>query len=99
MRRAVRRLRRRPPDADEAREIRDLEGRVRAALEENPTTESLAIEIRGLGEGIVELTGTVPDPSARRLAGELARTVEGADVLVNRILVEDGESSAPSNAG
>ncbi|NIM50241.1 MAG: BON domain-containing protein [Gemmatimonadales bacterium] len=79
-----------------------VERAVSAALEENPTTRDLTISVRGLGDGVVELTGTAPDPTARRLAGKLARGVPGADVVVNRVLVEGDDvprrKSAPSSA-
>jgi osmotically-inducible protein OsmY len=46
--------------------------------------------VHALGDGIVELTGTAPDVITRQLAGDIARDVPGAVVVVNRILVEDG---------
>jgi osmotically-inducible protein OsmY len=80
-----------------------LEHGVEQALHENPTTGSLPIRARALGDGIVELTGTAPDQQARSLAGDLARGVEGARVVVNRVLVGGTdvprESDNPQSAG
>jgi osmotically-inducible protein OsmY len=82
-------------DADAA------ERAVSGALSEHPTTRSLAVHVRALGDGIVELMGQVPDRTARELAGTVARGVAGADVVVNRILVEgeDLPTRKPSRAG
>jgi hypothetical protein len=85
-RQAVGRLRSGTRDPEEV-EPRALEHAVEEALKRNPTTGSLAIRARALGEGIVEITGTVPDAEARSLAGDLVRGVDGARVVVNRVLV------------
>lgn len=61
---------------------------VRERLRDNPTTDSLALTVHAVGHGVVELTGTAPDEMAREIAGDLARGVPGADVVVNRVLVE-----------
>jgi osmotically-inducible protein OsmY len=66
----------------------ELERAVNGALSENATTRHLAVRAHALGDGIVELTGTAPDPEARALAGTIARGVAGSGVIVNRILVE-----------
>jgi len=92
VRNAVRRLRRpAEPRDDDPQAIRRA---VEAALADDPHTERLGIGVDALGEGIVELTGLAPDATTRQLAGELARTVPGADVVVNRILVEGSDSLA-----
>lgn len=86
-RRAVGRLRpgtHEGPEPDAA----EVERAVDEALRHNPTTGPLAIRVRAVGEGVVELTGTAPDATARSLAGDLARGVDGARVVVNRVLVE-----------
>lgn len=73
----------------------DLERVVNGALGENATTRHLAVRAHAIGDGIVELTGTAPDPEARALAATIARGVAGSAVVVNRILVE-GETPRSS---
>jgi hypothetical protein len=87
VKRVVGRLRRSGADHVEP-DPRDLERAVAAALGENPQTRNLTITPRALGDGVVELTGTAPDSEARHLAGKVSRGARGADVIVNRILVE-----------
>ncbi len=87
VRRVVGRLRRGEAD-DEPQDPRVLERAVAAALGENPQTRNLTVTPRALGDGVVELTGTAPDSETRRLAGKVSRGAPGADVIVNRILVE-----------
>ena len=84
---AVRRLRRSEREAPES-DPQDIERAVVAALEEHPKAAELAISVRALGDGVVELSGTVPDTAGRRIAAKVARSVAGAEVVVNRILVE-----------
>lgn len=102
VRRALRRLRRaRLPGPAAAPE--DVELAVREALSEDPATRDLGLAVRVPGDGIVELTGTAPTQTARNLAGELARGVDGAEIIVNRILVDEFGAPAgranPSSAG
>ncbi len=87
VRRAVNRWR--PGDDDEQpdEELDKIEHDLLATLKSNPVTRGLSLEVRALGGGLVELTGTVPNESSRELAGELARAVPGADLVVNRVLV------------
>lgn len=87
VRRSVGRLRRGARDESEP-DPAELERAVDDALRRNPTTRPLAIRVRAVGEGVVELTGTAPDATARSLAGDLARGVDGTRVVVNRVLVE-----------
>lgn len=88
LRGAVRRMRR-APVAPREESLGGLERAVAAALSENATTRGLAVQVRALGDGIVELTGTVSDPESRPLAGRVARGVPGVDVVVNRLLAPD----------
>jgi osmotically-inducible protein OsmY len=69
----------------------ELEHAVSQALEEDPDTNSLAVRVESLGDGIVELIGTAPDALSRQIAADIARAVPGADIVVNRILVEGGD--------
>jgi hypothetical protein len=93
VRNAVRGLRKsdsaRPADPEE------IEHAVISALHDDPDTAPLPISAESLGDGIVELTGTAPDPLSRQIAADIARGVPGADIVVNRILVEasDGPSA------
>src|SRR6476660_9590457 len=64
---------------------RDLNG-VRAALKQ--TLPNAAIQIDGLGDGVI-LTGSVSSPIEAQQAGDLAaRLVGGADKVVNSIVVQ-----------
>ncbi len=98
---AVRRLRRSEREALEA-DPQDVERAVVTALEEHSKASDLAIDVRALGDGVVELSGTVPDTAGRRIAAKIARGVAGAEVVVNRILVEGADvprrHSTPSSA-
>jgi hypothetical protein len=80
----------------------DVERAVTSALAEHPKASDLAVGVRALGDGVVELSGTVPDNAARRIAAKIARGVAGAQVVVNRILVEGDDvprrHSPPSSA-
>jgi osmotically-inducible protein OsmY len=94
VKRAVRRLR----TAEEMEDDQDpaiLERSIGQALDEDPGTQELDVRVEALGDGIVELTGIVPDALSRQLAGDVARGVPGAGVVVNRVLVEgsDGVSA------
>ena len=91
---AVRRLGRKSGDGTpEQPEL--IERAVNGALSENPKTRQLDVRARGLGEGIVELTGSAPDRDARALAATIARGVAGVSVVVNRILVDTDELPRP----
>ena len=83
---AVKRLKRRPTEPVAA--PGDIERAVNGALNENPQTRHLDVRARALGEGIVEITGTVPDADARAHAATVARGVAATVVVVNRVLVE-----------
>jgi hypothetical protein len=98
---AVRRLKKDP--AEPALPPEKVERAVSGALAENPGTRHLDVGAHALGEGIVEITGTVPDAEARTHAATVARGVAGAYVVVNRILVEGDDvprrKAATSTAG
>lgn len=93
VRRVVRRLGDRSPPAP-LDDPAALEAAVHAALREHHATRDLDLRARALGDGLVELTGRAPDPTTHRLAGQAARGVAGARVVVNRVLVE--ESAPPA---
>ena len=93
---AVKRLKRRPAEATVP--PAEIERAVNGALGENPQTRHLDVHARALGEGIVELTGTVPDADARSHAATVARGVAGTYVVVNRVLVEGDDVPRPEAA-
>ena len=94
---AVRRIRDRaddePPDPEKVK--RDL----LSALRGNPTTRQAEIDVDAFGEGLIELKGTVSDERTRDIARELASGVAGADVVVNRILVQGVEQIIFTDVG
>jgi len=65
-----------------------IERGVIRALRNTSATRRLTVSARVLDGGVVELTGTAPDERTRQAAGQAAAAVAGADVVVNRILVE-----------
>jgi hypothetical protein len=73
--------------ADQARR---LEERVLDALREEPVLGSRAIEIAVVGDGVVELTGTVHAIEEVSRASALARNVSGVSMVLNRIEVRSG---------
>ena len=83
---AVRRIRdgsdEEPPDPEQ------LERNLLSALRGNPITRQAEIDVQAFGDGLIELKGTVPDERTRDIARDLAQSVAGADVIVNRLLVE-----------
>ncbi len=100
---AVRRLRRSESEEAASSDPGEVEAAVRTALADHPTTTGLPINVRALGDGVVELSGTAPSPRARQDAWEVAQGIPGADVVVNQILVEGDDvpprHPAPSGAG
>lgn len=91
VRNAVRSLRK--PEPSDTPDLEEIERAVLDSLDDDPDTRGLSIQVEALGDGIVELTGTTPDPLSRQIAADLARNVPGADIVVNRILVEGGDGS------
>lgn len=75
--------------APEPMDPEQVERAVLLALRNTSATRRLAVSVRVLEGGVVELWGTAPDERTRQAAGEAAAAVAGADVVVNRILVED----------
>lgn len=86
MKRALGRLRK--PDVEAVDDPEQLERDLADAIAHHPELRELTIGVRALGRGLVELAGLVPDETTRRLATRVARRVPGADVVVNRLLVE-----------
>ncbi len=93
--RAVRRFQ--PTDDEESAEGDErLEHDLLEVLKQNPATRQLDLNVSALGGGLVELTGTAPNETTRELAADLARGVLGAEVVVNRILVEGTDTNGQS---
>jgi osmotically-inducible protein OsmY len=91
VKRAIGRLRRDTDDAPvDPKQVRDA---VEGALHEHEVTAELQITVHSPGAGLVELTGLVPDAVARQVAGDVARSIPGAEVVVNRILVNGRDVS------
>jgi len=65
----------------------DLGQTVLAALREDEATSDLDLHVQVAEPGLVELTGVVSDATVRRVAGDIARSVPGVEVLVNRIML------------
>ena len=69
-----------------------VEDAVIEAWENDPDLRHLALAVEALGDGIVEVTGTASSQMTRQLAGDVARSVQGADVVLNRIHIEGTET-------
>lgn len=69
---------------------RRLEQRVLSALREEPDLGARAIEIAVVGDGVVELTGTVRGIEEISRASALVRKVPGVNMVLNRIDVRAG---------
>ena len=71
---------------------RRLEERVLDALHEEPVLGSRSIEIAVVGDGVVELTGTVHAIEEISRASALVRGIPGVSMVLNRIEVRTGGS-------
>jgi BON domain len=69
---------------------RRLEARILRALRDEPVLGARAIEIAVVGDGVVELTGTVHAIEEVSRASALARNVAGVSMVLNRIDVRMG---------
>ena len=69
---------------------RRLEERVLLALRDEPVLGARAIEIAVVGDGVVELTGTVHAIEEVARASAMARSVPGVTMVLNRIVVRAG---------
>lgn len=80
---------------------RRLEERVLQALSEEPDLGGRAIEIAVVGDGVVELTGSVRTIEEVSRASALVRRVPGVNMVLNRIDVRSGghidTASVPRN--
>ena len=93
VKKAVRRLN--EPHGEPKEDLSAIEDAVITAWETDPDVRPLPLAVEALGDGIVEITGTALSPMTRQLAGDVARSVPGAEVVLNRIHIEEA-SSEPS---
>ena len=98
VKKAVRRLN--ETDGESKQELGAIEDAVIQAWEDDPDVRPLPLAVEALGDGIIEITGTAASPMTRQLASDVARSVRGADVVLNRIHIEEASSepSAPELA-
>src|SRR5690606_18086143 len=61
------------------------------ALREDERAGNRAIDVAALGDGIIELTGTVATDDEARRAVEVAQAVDGVHTVVNRLTVGEVE--------
>jgi osmotically-inducible protein OsmY len=73
-----------------------VEQAVLTALREDEATSDLDVHVQVVEPGMLELTGVVTDATLRRIAGDIARSVPGVEVVVNRIMTRRG-GPAPSD--
>ena len=79
------------------RERRALEKRIVQALLVDPNTQSLSIDVAGVGSGVVELSGNVEtDQDARRVVDRV-NTVPGVHAVVNRLEIRTLETKLSRN--
>lgn len=76
-----------------------IEHAVRSALGADAATRYLRIQVKVLGERLLELTGTVPTEEARQRAGQAAREAAPDCTVINRVLVEGEDVRHGSAAG
>jgi hypothetical protein len=77
-----------------------VEDAVIGAWDNDPDLRPLPLAVEALGDGIIEITGTASSQMTRQLASDVARSVQGADVVLNRIHIEGtaNEASEPEVA-
>ena len=69
-----------------------LEERVRVALSNEPVLGKRSIELAVVGDGVIELTGSVNAIEEVSQAAALVRGVPGVSMVLNRIEVRSGGS-------
>jgi len=81
-------LRRRIGSRSPLRAQERLEAAVVTALRSDDVAGRCAIDVAGLGPGMIELSGRVPNQEAADRAAETAQRVLGVHTVVNRLSVE-----------
>ncbi len=93
VKKAVRRLSGSQPAPED--DLGAIEDAVIQAWEDDPDVRPLPLAVEALGDGIIEITGTASSPMTRQLASDVARSVPGADVVLNRIHIEGPANVTP----
>lgn len=83
--------------ADESADA-ELEERVLEAFRNDPVLSERGVDIGAIGEGTIELTGTVETEEESDLATTIARGVPGVETVVNRVVIGLEESMLQENA-
>jgi hypothetical protein len=98
VKKAVRRLN--APEGESKKERAAIEDGVIQAWEDDPDLRPLPLAVEALGDGIIEITGKAASPMTRQLASDVARSVPGAEVVLNRIHLAEssGDDSEPELA-
>jgi hypothetical protein len=76
----------------------ELEERVLEAFRNDPILSERAVDIGAIGEGIIELTGSVHSADESTHAVTLTRGVPGVDTVVNRLVTRDSEEEMEDSA-
>ena len=92
VKKAVRRLN--EPEGESKKELGAIEDAVIQAWEDDPDVRPMPLAVEALGDGIIEITGTASSAMTRQLASDIARSVPGAEVVLNRIHIEGTSSEA-----
>jgi hypothetical protein len=71
--------------------VEDLEERVLEAFRNDPILSERAVDIGGVEDGIIELTGWVNSEDEAHQAVVIARGVPGVDTVVNRLTIRSEE--------
>lgn len=71
--------------------------RIADTLARDPELAGRGLRVDGIGEGIVELSGTVSDRDQRERAVALAHGTPGVHTVVNRLVLEPEESRLEEN--
>ena len=79
------------------RERRALEKRIVKALLVDPTTQTLSIDVAGVGSGVIELSGNVETEQEARRVVERVNAVPGVHAVVNRIEIRALETKLSRN--
>ncbi|CAA9307479.1 MAG: hypothetical protein AVDCRST_MAG40-763 [uncultured Gemmatimonadaceae bacterium] len=83
-------------EGDDVDEV--LEERVLEAFRNDPILSERAVDIGAIGEGIIELTGSVHSADEGTHAVTVARGVPGVETVVNRLVARDDEDEFADSA-
>ncbi|MEX2180270.1 MAG: BON domain-containing protein [Gemmatimonadaceae bacterium] len=77
--------------------VPQIEERVLEAFNHDPILAERAIDIGGIGGGVIELAGWVQSDEEAEHAITIARGVPDVDTVVNRLMIEDEEDQLDDN--